>query len=103
MFYNDWNHVHYHQLCKRVPSLFSTSWPTFVFVDLKNNAIVNYEYDEVTEINEFGFAGIKKSGKWGVINKAGEIVLEPTYESNQVNPIFLGRYYFKDGIARDYM
>ena len=73
------------------------------FVNLKNNVVVNYEYDEVTEFNEFGFAGIYSDGKWGVINQSGETVLEPTYESNQVNPIFIGRYYFKDGVARDYM
>ena len=35
------------------------------FVDLKDNVIVDYQYDEITEINQYGFAGIKKDGKWG--------------------------------------
>lgn len=30
------------------------------FVDLKDNVIVDYQYDEITEINQYGFAGIKK-------------------------------------------
>lgn len=66
------------------------------FVDLKDNVIVDYKYDEVTEINEYGFAGIKKNGKWGVINKNGEVILEPTYQSDVINPTFIGIYY-KDG------
>ena len=73
------------------------------FVDLKDRIVIPYEYDEVTEINEFGFAGIKKKGKWGVINKNGEIILEPTYESDDINPIFIGKYCLKNGVVRDYI
>lgn len=73
------------------------------FVNLKDDVIVDYEYDEVTEINEYGFAGIKKDGKWGIINKDGEIVLEPTYESNEINPVFIGKYCLRNGVVRDYI
>ena len=31
----------------------------------------------VTEFNKYGFAGIKKGGKWGVVNIKGEIIQEP--------------------------
>lgn len=71
------------------------------FVDLKDNVIVPYEYDEVTELNEYGFAGVKKDGKWGVINSEGLVILEPTYESDIVNPLFIGRYYKDGNIVRD--
>ena len=71
------------------------------FVDLKDNVKVPYEYDEVTEFNEFGFAGVHKDGKWGVINENGEIVLEPTYESDEISPVFIGKYCLKDGIVKD--
>ena len=47
----------------------------------------------VTEINEYGFAGIKKDRKWGVINKNGDIIQEPTYELESISPIFIGKYY----------
>ncbi len=56
---------------------------------------VNPEYDVVTEFNRFGFAGVKKDGKWGVINQAGEIVKECTFtfEDEQISPEFLGKFY----------
>lgn len=64
------------------------------FVDLKDNTQVDYIYDQVTEFNEFGFAGIKKDGKWGVINQDGLVILEPTYEIyNDNSPVFVGIYY----------
>lgn len=71
------------------------------FVDLKNNVVVKYIYDEVTELNEFGFAGVKKNGKWGVINQDGEIVLEPTYKSDIINPVFIGTYYKSGNLLTD--
>ena len=37
MFYNGWTKLYYHQLCKRVPSLFSTSWPTLTFCLFNNS------------------------------------------------------------------
>jgi len=73
------------------------------FVDIKNNVIVDYKYDEVTEINKYGFAGVKKDGKWGIINKNGEIILEPTYESNEIKPVFIGKYCLKNGVVRDFI
>ena len=71
------------------------------FVDLKDNVIVPYKYDEATELDEYGFAGIKKGGKWGVINSNGDIILEPTYESDELSPVFIGKYCLKNGVARD--
>lgn len=38
------------------------------FVDSNDNVKIDYKYDEVTEFNEYGFAGIKQNGKWGVID-----------------------------------
>ena len=65
------------------------------FVDKDNNVIIDYQYDKVTEINELGFAGIKKDGKWGVIDEKANIILEPTYKIPEQNgePYFIGKYY----------
>ena len=64
------------------------------FVDKEGNVVINYDYEAVTEINEYGFAGVKKDGKWGVINNEGKIIIEPTYElKNTKQPIFIGIYY----------
>ena len=46
----------------------------------------------VTELNTYGFAGIKRDNKWGVINKEGKIIVEPTYEIEWDNPEFIGPY-----------
>lgn len=68
---------------------------------MKNNVIVTPIYDEVTEFNEYGFAGVKKNGKWGVINESGEVVLEPTYDSDIINPVFIGRFYKSGNLLTD--
>ena len=63
------------------------------FVDRDGNIKVQNKYEMVTELNEYGFAGIKENGKWGVINQDGEIVQEPIYELESINPTFIGKYY----------
>lgn len=63
------------------------------FVDSNGDLKIQNEYDMVTEFNEYGFAGIKKDGKWGSINLKGEIVQEPVYELKWVSPNFIGKYY----------
>ena len=63
------------------------------FIDKNGNKIVDYNYDEVTEVNEYGFAGIKQNGLWGIIDENGKIIVEPKYKLNDVEPIFIGEYY----------
>lgn len=64
------------------------------FTDINGNVKVDIIYEKATEFNEYGFASIKKDGKWGAINEKGEIVIEPTYEiKNQMEPSFIGKYY----------
>ena len=43
------------------------------FIDANGNKVVDYKYDYATELNEYGFAGIKLNDKWGIINSNGEI------------------------------
>ena len=63
------------------------------FVDKDGNLQVQNEYEMVTEFNEYGFAGIKKDGKWGSINDKGEVVQEPIYTLKGKNPNFIGKFY----------
>ena len=65
----------------------------WVFVDREGNIKVQANYEMITDFNEYGFAGIKADGKWGVINQNGEVVQEPTYELDWYQPSFLGKYY----------
>lgn len=71
------------------------------FVDSKGKVIVEYKYDEVTELNKYGYAGIKKDGLWGVIDAKGKVVLEPTYNLDKNIEIdFIGKWH--TGIGADY-
>lgn len=64
------------------------------FVDKSGNIIVKCEYDKVTELNKYGYAGIYKNGKWGSIDAEGKVIQEPTYEiKGNFEPSFLGKYY----------
>lgn len=62
----------------------------------KNSAgdtVVNPEYDFVTELNDYGFAGVLKDGKWGVINSDGDLITECTYDiETYYLPSFIGEY-----------
>ncbi|MGN1269270.1 MAG: WG repeat-containing protein [Clostridia bacterium] len=63
------------------------------FVDKNGDIKVQNEYDMVTDFNEYGYAGIKKDGKWGVINQEGNIVQQPIYNIDWLQPSFIGKYY----------
>lgn len=63
------------------------------FVDVEGNLKVQNEYEMVTDFNEYGYAGIKQDGKWGIINQEGEIITKPIYELDWYYPTFIGKYY----------
>ena len=63
------------------------------FKDINGNIKVEAIYDFVTEINEYGFAGILKDGMWGVIDEDGNIVEETIHEIEiYYLPSFVGKY-----------
>ena len=66
------------------------------FVDKNGNIKIQYTYDMVTELNEYGYAGIKLNGKWGVINSEGKNIQEPIYDLQELEPQFIGKYYKVD-------
>ena len=64
------------------------------FVDKSGNVVVDYIYDKVTDLDSYGYAGIKLDGKWGVVDANGKVILEPTYTFNvQTEPQFIKDYY----------
>lgn len=63
------------------------------FVNKSGQIVVECIYDMVTEINEYGYAGIKKDGKWGSIDANGQVVQEPIYELEDIQPTFIGKLY----------
>lgn len=66
------------------------------FINKEGKVIIEPEYDMVTELNEYGFAGIYKDGRWGVINEEGKVIVEPIYEINSYYlPKFIGKYMYE--------
>lgn len=73
------------------------------FVNKKGIEIVNYLYDDATEQNDYGYAAVKKDGKWGVIDSTGKVVVEPTYELAQNTLIsFIGRWHLAPDLNANY-
>ena len=71
------------------------------FVDEKGNVVVDYKYDDATEFNKYGFAGVKINGVWGAINIKGEVVIEPKYNLDNNKEIdFIGKWHI--GIGANY-
>ncbi len=67
------------------------------FENKSGNIIVEPEYDYVTELNMYGFAGIRKNDKWGVIDENGKVIYECNFEfeteEDMAKPEFIGKYY----------
>ena len=56
--------------------------------------MVDYKYDKAYEFNEYGYASIKKDGKWSAINEQGIEVAPISYQmDDQSEPFFIGSYY----------
>lgn len=73
------------------------------FVNKDGKVIVDYQYDDVTEQNRYGYAGIKKEGLWGAIDNKGNIVQEPTYNLEDYLKIdFIGRWHYGKDINMNY-
>lgn len=76
---------------KLIPKEKDNKWG---FVDNNSNVVVDYKYDEATELNQYGFAGVKLNGKWGSIDRNGKVVIEPVYNLDNFYEVdFIGKYY----------
>ena len=62
------------------------------FVDKSGKTVIDYKYEMVTEIDKYGFAGIKENGLWGVIDSDGNIIVEPSYKIDEKDPEFINKY-----------
>lgn len=63
------------------------------FADKEGKIVLECTYDIVTEINEYGFAGIYKNGKWGIVSESGKVLIEPEYKlETYYSPKFIGKY-----------
>ena len=73
------------------------------FIDSKDAVVVDYTYDDATEINKYGFAAVKKDGLWGAIDKDGNIVIEPKYNLDENLKIdFIGKWHLGMDLNMNY-
>ncbi len=42
--------------------------------------VIDYQYDDALDFASNGLAAVKKDGKWGYIDKTGEVVVSPQYD-----------------------
>lgn len=67
------------------------------YVNISGDVVVDYIYDEAKEQNEAGYAAVKVNGKWGSIDKAGKLVLEPSVNlDNNLYADFVGTWHLSD-------
>lgn len=67
------------------------------YKDANGNVVVDCRYDLVTELNQYGFAGIYQEGKWGVIDATGKVVVVPSFEiETYYLPSFMGEYLLQE-------
>lgn len=60
--------------------LFVEQGGKYYMMDKEGNKIVDTAFQDVKIFNGDGYAAVKIKGKWGFIDQAGEIVIEPKYE-----------------------
>ena len=73
------------------------------FVDKNGKVVVDYNYDDVTFQNKYGYVGVKKDGKWGSIDSKGNVVQEPTYNLDDYLQVdFIGRWHLGKDINMNY-
>lgn len=73
------------------------------YINEKGVVVVDYIYDDATEQNKYGYASVKKDGKWGAIDKTGKLIVEPKYTlENNLIIDFIGTYYLAEDINANY-
>ena len=72
-------------------------------VNRDGTLVVQYQYEDITEQNEYGYVAVKKDGKWGVIDQYGNIVVEPKYNFVDVSNIkFIGKWHLVENVNTTY-
>lgn len=67
------------------------------FVDKSQNVVVDYIYDDATEQNSYGYAGVKKDGLWGSIKKNGTLAKETVVNlDNSIYVDFIDVWHLSD-------
>ncbi len=56
------------------------------YINSQGAEVIPIKFDNIHRFDDNGFAEVKYAGKWGIIDKSGNFVVEPTYEYiNSIN------------------
>ena len=65
--------------------------------------VSRYVYDDATEQNEYGYAGVKKNGLWGSIDKNGKEIIGPKYNlENNLKIDFINKWHLGEDLNMNY-
>ena len=69
------------------------------YVDKNGKVVVDYQYDDATEQNEFGYASVKKDGLWGCVDSKGNVKVTPAYSlENNASVEFIGKWHLGEDL-----
>lgn len=67
------------------------------YVNKDGQKVVDCIYDDAQEQNEYGFCAVNKDGKWGVLQRNGSILLEPSVSlDNNISIDFIGTWHLSE-------
>lgn len=73
------------------------------YIDKDGNVIVNYIYDDATELNNYNYAAVKQNGLWGSIDEKGKTIIAPKYTlENNLKIDFIGKYHIGENLNANY-
>lgn len=73
------------------------------YVNEKGIVVVDYQYDDATEQNKYGYVAVKKDGKWGSLDSKGNVSAECKYElENNLIIDFIGEWHLAGDINANY-
>ncbi|MCI8654319.1 MAG: WG repeat-containing protein [Clostridia bacterium] len=73
------------------------------YVNKKEEMVVDYQYDDATEQNRYGYVAVKKNGLWGALDRDGKEVIAPKYElTNNIIIDFIGKWHLGEDLNMKY-
>lgn len=73
------------------------------YVNEKGVVVVDYNYEDATEQNKYGYVAVKKDGKWGCLDSTGKVIVEPTYTlENTLVVDFISNWHLASDINANY-
>lgn len=75
----------------------------FGLVNKDGTLVVQYQYEDITEQNEYGYVAAKKDGKWSIIDQYGNTVAEYKANIDDISKIqFIGKWHSIENVNATY-